>query len=135
MNKVIISGRIIKDIWYKNQVAKIKLVVKKEKVKKNDAKDVDFIPVTILGSRADYVSNSLKEGDFVEVVGTINDGAYKINNKDIKYGSYYVECEKIELIIAATSNTNPKKDDNKIIDKDILLIGTEVAFKDDELPF
>ena len=108
MNKVIISGRIIKDIWYKNQVAKIKLAVKR-KGKKNDAKDVDFIPVTILGPRADYVSNSLKEGDFVEVVGTINDGAYKINNKDIKYGSYYVECEKIELIIAATSNTNPKK--------------------------
>ena len=42
---------------------------------------------------------------------------------------------KIELIIAATSNTNSKRDDNKILDKDILTIGTEVDFKDDELPF
>ncbi|WP_144529433.1 single-stranded DNA-binding protein [Bacillus mobilis] len=135
MNKSIISGKIVKDIWYKNQVAKITLAVKKEKIKKNDAKDVDFIPVTVLGARADYVYNSLKKGDFVEVVGTINDGAYKDNNKEIKYGSSYVECEKIELIIPATSNTNAKKDDNKIMDKDILLIGKEVDFKDDELPF
>lgn len=135
MNKSIISGKIIKDIWYKNQVARITLAVKKGKVKKNDARDVDFIPVTVLGTSADYVKNTLKKGDFVEVVGTINDGAYKDNNKEIKYGSYYVECEKIELIISAASNANSQKEANKIMDKDILSIGTEVEFKDKDLPF
>ncbi|MGM2306113.1 single-stranded DNA-binding protein [Bacillus paranthracis] len=135
MNMSIISGRIVKDIWYKNQVAKITLAVKKEKIKKNDAKDVDFIPVTVLGARAVYVYNTLKKGDFVEVIGSINDGAYKDNNKDIKYGSYYVECEKIELIIPATPNAHSQKEDNNIVDKDILSIGTVVNFKDHELPF
>ena len=73
MNKVLLTGRLTKDIELRQtnsgkSVVQTSIAVKRE-FKENGEYNTDFINVVVWGASADFLKSYAKKGDLIEVVG------------------------------------------------------------------
>jgi single-strand DNA-binding protein len=80
MNKIILIGRLTKDVDVKNTgdttVAKYSLAVNRS-FKKEGQPDADFINCVAFGKSAEFAEKFFQKGQQVAVVGRIQTGSYK----------------------------------------------------------
>lgn len=68
MNKIIVSGNLVKDIEVINNAVKNVVAVKRD-YKTNDKYETDFFDIIAFGNNATYLSKYAKKGDRVELCG------------------------------------------------------------------
>lgn len=110
MNKVILSGRLTKEVNVKYlntgiAVGELTIAVN-EKVKKQDGsakENVCFIDVSIFGNGANILSQYCHKGSKVLVEGKLMQSNY-VNQQGANVTRFYVACEHFEFM--GTSNNN-----------------------------
>lgn len=112
MNKVILSGRLVRDIELRNtpsgkEVVANCIAVKRDYKNSNGEYDSDFINIVVWGASATYLKNYAAKGDMVELVGRWQTRTYEDNNGQNRTIS---ECI-VESITAF--NSKPKEEKKK----------------------
>jgi single-strand DNA-binding protein len=123
MNKIMLMGRLVKDVELVNTqsgktLAKFSIAVNKNYKVKNEKKTADFFNCVAWEKTAEFCNKYYKKGQQVVVIGRMEDNKYvkdgqTIYNKDVLIEETYFADSK-------------KKEDNTIIDNTII---------DNELPF
>ena len=86
MNNIILTGRLTKDVEMRyipvtgTPVATFTLAVQRDYVKKDGTREVDFIPVEVIGKVAEFCKNYLSKGRLVAVQGSIRVDRYQDKN-------------------------------------------------------
>ena len=86
MNNIILTGRLTKDVEMRyipvtgTPVATFTLAVQRDYLKKDGTRDVDFIPVEVIGKVAEFCKNYLSKGRLVAVQGSIRVDRYQDKN-------------------------------------------------------
>ena len=86
MNNIILTGRLTKDVEMRyipvtgTPVATFTLAVQRDYVKKDGTREVDFIPVEVIGTGAEFCKNYLSKGRLVAVQGSIRVDRYQDKN-------------------------------------------------------
>ena len=86
MNNIILTGRLTKNVEVRHipttdtLVASFTLAVQRDYIKKDGARDVDFIPVEVMGKVAEFCVNYLSKGRLVAVQGSIRVDRYQDKN-------------------------------------------------------
>ena len=86
MNNIILTGRLTKNVEMRyipvtgTPVATFTLAVQRDYLKKDGTRDVDFIPVEVIGKVADFCKNYLSKGRLVAVQGSIRVDRYQDKN-------------------------------------------------------
>ena len=86
MNNIILTGRLTKDVEMRyipvtgTPVATFTLAVQRDYIKKDGTRDVDFIPVEVIGKVAEFCKNYLSKGRLVAVQGSIRVDRYQDKN-------------------------------------------------------
>ena len=83
MNQVILTGRLTKNVEVRHipttgtLVASFNLAVQRDYIKKDGTRDVDFIPVEVMGKIAEFCVNYLSKGRLVAVQGSLRVDRYQ----------------------------------------------------------
>ena len=83
MNQVILTGRLTKNVEVRHipttgtLVASFNLAVQRDYTKKDGTRDVDFIPVEVMGKVAEFCVNYLSKGRLVAVQGSLRVDRYQ----------------------------------------------------------
>ena len=83
MNQVILTGRLTKNVEVRHipttgtLVASFNLAVQRDYIKKDGTRDVDFIPVEVMGKVAEFCVNYLSKGRLVAVQGSLRVDRYQ----------------------------------------------------------
>lgn len=114
MNRIILSGRLTKDVELKttqNNVSVLTntIAVRKDFKKEDGTYDSDFINVVAYRNNADYISKYFNKGDKVLISGRLNTRSYA--DKDNK--KVYVSEVVIETIESLTSKQAVTKEETK----------------------
>ena len=108
MNKVILCGRLTKDIEVKEvretQMAKFSLAVDR-KYKKGEERTADFINCIAFGGLAKFASDHFKKGDAMTLEGKIQTGNYKNKDNQTVYTTDVV-ADNIEFPIGGNKKNN-----------------------------
>lgn len=134
MNKVILSGNLVKDIELKQSkggafIVKNTVAVSRDRKEADGTYGTDFINITIWGKIAEYLNKYAKKGDHVELTGR---WATSQNNKTINH-----ECVVESLKIFFKKHEEIKEEqslplvDNGIIKPEEINVCEEA----DDLPF
>ena len=111
MNKIILSGRLVKDVELsylpKVGTPKINFTLAVERSYQKDYKNkvVDYIPVEFIGKRAEKIATLISKGNRVLIQGELHINSYK---KDEQYKSFTsVSAKLIEIIDFANHEEVP----------------------------
>lgn len=125
MNKIILSGRVAKEVNLKYlpktgvPVSEFDLAVPREK-----GDITDFFTIQVWGKYAETIANNLDVGQLIIVEGRVETDTFKDkNNKNVKL--YKVVTKHIEFV--SYNNKNNKKFDGVINEDDVR--GDEVSGK------
>ena len=141
MNNIILTGRLTKDVEMRyipvtgTPVATFTLAVQRDYLKKDGTRDVDFIPVEVIGKVAEFCKNYLSKGRLVAVQGSIRVDRYQDKNTQefrvfTKVSARSVQALDKKPNTNNTSNTsNSKSEKEQELDKKLL----EIA--DSDIPF
>ena len=83
MNQVILTGRLTKNVEVRHipttgtLVASFTLAVQRDYLKKDGTREVDFIPVEVMGKVAEFCVNYLSKGRLVAVQGSLRVDRYQ----------------------------------------------------------
>ncbi|MGS5518131.1 single-stranded DNA-binding protein [Clostridioides difficile] len=130
MNNVALVGRLTRDPelryipGYGTPVATFSLAIDRDYVKKDGTKEVDFIPVEVMGGSAEFCANYLTKGRLVSLQGQIRIETYEKNG----------ERKTFTKVRAKTVNSldyKQKEENSKDKDKEI---GFQVL-NDKDIPF
>ena len=106
MNKVILTGRMIKDpemrVSGETAIAKFTLAVDR-KTKKGAEKKADFITCTAFGNQATFIEKYFKKGDGIDIEGRIQTGSYK-NKEGATVYTTDVIVDSVEFPLTNKSN-------------------------------
>ena len=142
MNNIILTGRLTKDVEMRyipvtgTPVATFTLAVQRDYLKKDGTREVDFIPVEVIGKVAEFCKNYLSKGRLVAVQGSIRVDRYQDKNTQefkifTKVAGRNIQALDKKPSTNNTSNTtsNNKSAKEKEIDEKLL----EIA--DNDIPF
>ncbi|MFM0684261.1 single-stranded DNA-binding protein [Streptococcus suis] len=139
MNKVILSGRMTKDVEVRSTpnnvaVANGTIAVNRNFKNKNGEYETDFLDFIAYGKLVEILSNQSRKGILCEIVGRLQKRSY--DNKDGKR-VYVMEiiCEdytRLEPLEARASNTSYEQEHN-FVGNSSPLFGAELH--GEELPF
>ena len=142
MNNIILTGRLTKDVEMRyipvtgTPVATFTLAVQRDYVKKDGTREVDFIPVEVIGKVAEFCKNYLSKGRLVAVQGSIRVDRYQDKNTQEFRVFTKVSARSVQALDKkpSTNNTssttsNNKSTKEKEIDEKLL----EIA--DNDIPF
>ena len=138
MNNIILTGRLTKDVEMRyipvtgTPVATFTLAVQRDYLKKDGTRDVDFIPVEVIGKVAEFCKNYLSKGRLVAVQGSIRVDRYQDKNTQEFRVFTKVSARSVQALDKKpnTNNTsNNKSAKEKEIDEKLL----EIA--DNDIPF
>lgn len=135
MNKVILSGRVAKDITVEKVGAKgvskalFNLAVSRDMKNAEGKYDTDFIRLTAWGGTATYLQSYAPKGALVEVVAQIRTGSYKDNEGKTIYTQDIVVDQARVLHSPRTSNDAATEVQTQSNDT------SNVNLTDDDLPF
>ena len=115
MNRVMLSGRLTKDVEIRTSVdlsiAKFSLAVDR-KVKKGEEKKADFINCTCFGNQATFVEKYFHKGDGINIEGRIQTGSYKNKDGNTVYTTDVI-CDSVEFPLSNKSAAKSEaKQDN-----------------------
>ena len=105
MNKILLSGRLTKDVELRalqnnNKVAHGTIAVRRD-FKENGEYKTDFIDYVAFNNQADYLDRYTKKGDLIEL-----SGRWQVRNYQDKSGkTQYVN----EVVIESVSSLTPKE--------------------------
>lgn len=110
MNKVILIGRLTKDVEVKefgeSKIAKFPLAVTRQ-FKKDEA---DFINCTAFNKQAEIIAQFFKKGSPIAITGNIRTGSYEKDGS--KVYTTDVIIENFEFIGSKNDNSNQNKSEN-----------------------
>lgn len=142
MNKIIIIGRVTKDIELKNvgehKVVKFNVAVNRDFKNKQGEYDADFISCVAWNKTAELIGNYVKKGHRIALEGRIETGSYD-NEKGDKVYTTDMKVEKIEFL----ESKNETQEAPKAVVKDIYAeepnpfheFGNTLDVEDEDLPF
>ena len=135
MNKVILTGHIVKDIEIKDKLGKFTLAVKRPYKNSEGNYDSDFLNC-ILFNATDYIKQNLIKGTHISLEGRIQTRTYEIEGNK----RYVTEIltERVEILKKVENEpnkaeTNPYKDMGAKVDYEFKQ--QEINLSDDEYPF
>lgn len=102
MNNVVLIGRLTRDPELRfipnsgTAVARFSMAVDRE-FKKEGQPDADFFNIVVWGKQAENVSNYLKKGRKVAVVGNLRNNNYEDKN-GVKHYSVEVNANRVEFL-------------------------------------
>ena len=125
MNKVILTGRITKDLELRatssgTDIVNYQLAVRRDK------DNTDFINITTFGEFAKTLQQYCHKGDMIGIEGRLQISSYTDKDGNNK-SSYSVISEKIEFL-------NTKKEESKSSGVQSIK-QNEIVLTDDDLPF
>ena len=139
MNNIILTGRLTKDVEMRyipvtgTPVATFTLAVQRDYIKKDGTREVDFIPVEVIGKVAEFCKNYLSKGRLVAVQGSIRVDRYQDKNTQEFRVFTKVSARSVQALDKkpSTNNTsnNNTSEKEKELDKKLL----EIA--DNDIPF
>ena len=140
MNNIILTGRLTKDVEMRyipvtgTPVATFTLAVQRDYLKKDGTRDVDFIPVEVIGKVAEFCKNYLSKGRLVAVQGSIRVDRYKDKNTQEFRVFTKVSARSVQALDKKPNSNNSTSNNNKSakekeIDEKLL----EIA--DNDIPF
>ena len=137
MNKVILIGRLTKDVEMNNGVGKYSLAVDR-KFKKDGEPTADFINCTVFGKSAEFAQKYFKKGTKIAVVGRIQTGSY--TNKDgVKVYTTDVIVEEQEFAESKATSGNANNTTSQNVNANASATDTFMNVPDgldsEELPF
>lgn len=116
MNKVILMGRLTKDVdtRYSGEMAISKYSIAVDRRgRSNDEQTADFINVTAFGKAGEFAEKYLKKGTKVLVTGRIQTGSY--TNKDgVKVYTTDVIAENQEFAESKGASNEPKAESSNM---------------------
>ena len=123
MNQVILTGRLTKNVEVRHipttgtLVASFNLAVQRDYIKKDGTRDVDFIPVEVMGKVAEFCVNYLSKGRLVAVQGSLRVDRYQDKTTQEFKIFTKVVARSIQALDKKPNNTdsadNTKKTSNK----------------------
>ena len=123
MNNIILTGRLTKDVEMRyipvtgTPVATFTLAVQRDYLKKDGTRDVDFIPVEVMGKVAEFCVNYLSKGRLVAVQGSLRVDRYQDKTTQEFKIFTKVSARSIQALDKNPNNTdnadNTKKTSNK----------------------
>ena len=140
MNNIILTGRLTKDVEMRyipvtgTPVATFTLAVQRDYLKKDGTRDVDFIPVEVIGKVAEFCKNYLSKGRLVAVQGSIRVDRYQDKNTQEFKIFTKVSARSVQALDKKHNSNNSTSNNNKSakekeIDEKLL----EIA--DNDIPF
>ena len=140
MNNIILTGRLTKDVEMRyipvtgTPVATFTLAVQRDYLKKDGTRDVDFIPVEVIGKVAKFCKNYLSKGRLVAVQGSIRVDRYQDKNTQEFRVFTKVSARSVQALDKKPNSNNSTSNNNKSakekeIDEKLL----EIA--DNDIPF
>lgn len=114
MNKVIIIGRLTKDVELLETpggtpLARLSVAVNRSYKNSDGEREADFFNVTVWGNQAENCSKYLEKGRQVAIQGELRNDTYTDKNGD-KRTSTTINAQEVEFIeSAATSGEKVKK--------------------------
>lgn len=113
------TGRLVRDpeVRYSNGSTKTAFcritIACDRRVKADDGQAADFIPVTIIGKRGEWVEKYFRKGSKIEITnGRIQTGSYTNKDGQTVY-TWEVVCTEADFAESkATGNTQPSADRN-----------------------
>lgn len=102
MNNVVLIGRLTKDPELKyipgsgTAVATFIIAIDRDYVKKDGAKETDFIPIEILGKLAEVCANNLGKGRLIALKGSIRVATYEKEGEKRTYTK--VNADRIQFL-------------------------------------
>lgn len=111
MNKVILSGRLVRDIELKQtqsgkEVVSNCIAVQRDYKNEKGEYDSDFINIVVWGASATYLSKYAAKGDRVELVGRWNVRTYEDNQGQKRTAN---DC----IVESITAFSNKKKEEKE----------------------
>lgn len=145
LNKVILIGRLVKDVEMKTvgegegiNVANFTLAVDKRfRSRTEGAQTADFIPVCAWRKTAEFAQQYFHKGKQVFVAGRLETYSYNGNDGTKKY-SFRVNAEEIGFADSVRSSENDGQGgipDGNVNPDDFGFIDNNTDFGDDDLPF
>lgn len=134
MNKVILNGRITKDIEIRS-IMTDKIVISNSIAVRNDFKNKDgqydsqFFNFEVWNAQAEFLAKYAAKGTPILIEGKLKNGAYEKENGERVYTTAIV-AEKIEILDFKKKET---EDDDVIPQKEAH--DKEIMLSDDDLPF
>ncbi len=134
MNKVILQGRLTKDVEMRQKdsyvMALLTLAVDRKYVKQGEERQTDFFNVVAYGKTAEFINKYFSKGQLVLVAGRIENRTWddKDGNKRI---STEVICEEVHF---AESKKTQDNTTTEIVDENESNIN-QIDESDDDLPF
>ena len=118
MNKVILMGRITRDLELKYSgskeepiaVLKFTLAVSRKYKKENEV-NADFINCTAFNKTAEFISEYFGKGQMIAIIGEIRNNNYIDKNGEKRYVTE-VLIEKVEFCGSKNTNSNDTSLDN-----------------------
>lgn len=139
MNKVILTGRITKDLevrYTTNQNAVCEFNLAVNRMAREGEKNADFINCVVYGQQAENLKKYQGKGSLIAVEGEMRIDSWKTEQNETKYKTY-VLTNKIEYL------SGTKKDEKTDIDilKEVVNdnpyaeFGSSIEISEDALPF
>lgn len=132
MNKVILIGRLIKDVETRvagnTTVGRYTLAVDR-KFKKDGEPTADFIPCVVFGKSAEFAEKYFKKGTKISVEGSIRTGSYKNKDGQTVYTTDIIVQE--QNFVESKAQNSPAAPTTTV--NDFIPIGEGIA--DSDLPF
>lgn len=143
MNKIVITGKLCKDIELRHTTSNIPVLQNSVAVK-NDFKnangeyDSEFINIVVWRQTAEFLNNYAAKGSKVLVEGRLTTRSYDKQDGTKGYVTEVV-AEKVELLDAKKKeNATNEKQDASVQEKQgdpFKEFGSEIVLTDDDLPF
>ena len=115
INKVVLQGRIVKDMEVKSfadkQYTQGTIAISRNFKNKNGNYDADFISFTIWGTRADAFVKHTKKGDMVILEGRLVVDSYTNAETNATVHKHYINVNDFSFCSTATRKVTAKADD------------------------
>ena len=142
MNRVILVGRISREITYRVSQSGIKnaqssIAVNRPFKNKDGNIDADFINFTVFGDRAENLSKYCSKGDLISIEGRIQTRSYDAQDGTKRYVTEVV-AENIEYLAHKSNEARDIQENSSSVpiqEDPFASFGSEVTLSDEDLPF
>ena len=119
MNRIILSGRLTKDIElkytkYDNAIVSNGIAVQRPFKNADGMYETDFINIEVWGKKAEYLSNYAKKGDKILINGRLQTDSYEKEGKIIHIQKVVVEDLELISIVKKEESKKEVKEETQI---------------------
>ena len=131
MNKIIINGRLTKDVEVKvtqnnTKIANISVAVRRNYKNSEGNYDSDFFNVTAFGNQAEFLEKYFKKGQEILISGHLQNRSWETESGEKRYATDII-VETIDFIGSKQNNTSELENKPEVEVKE--------EDKSDDLPF